>query len=113
MRAARPRSSGGKRERQEATALWKHTLIQMTMYSLKNVTPDVQQIIDRAVLRLEKRINALKYDITCSFCKSESRSTAPNLKHARRKLKGIGHVLDSGKLELHPELSRLITNASL
>ena len=83
------------------------------MDSLNNVTPDVQQIIDRAILRLEKRISALKYDITCSFCESESRSAAPNLKHAPRKLKGIGNVLDSGKLELHPELTRLITNASL
>ena len=93
--------------------LWKHILIQMTAFSLNNVPPQVQQIIDRAVLRLEKRINALKYDITCTFCQSESRSTTPNLKHARRKLQGIGDVLDSGKVELHPELAHLINNASL
>ena len=63
--------------------LWKHTLLQMTMWSLKKVPPNAQQIIDRAVLRLEKRISAVQYEITCTFCKAESRSTPPNLTQAR------------------------------
>ena len=88
--------------------LWKHILLQMTMYSLKNVPPDVHQIINRALLRLEKRISSAQYEITCSLCQAESRSTPPNLKPARRRLKGIGDVLDSGKVVLHPDLVALL-----
>ena len=93
--------------------LWKHILLQMTMFSLKGIPPDQQQIIDKAVLRLEKRISALEYDITCMYCKSESRDTPPNLKPATRRLKGIGEVLDTGKIKLHPELTLLLCNAKL
>ena len=87
--------------------LWKHILIQMTLSSIKHVTPNVQHIIDYAVLRLEKRVSALQFEITCALCKAESRSTPPNLKSARRRLKGIGDVLDSGTVILHPELASL------
>ena len=88
--------------------LWKHILIQMTLCSIKNITPNVQHIIDYAILRLEKRVSALQFEITCALCKAESRSTPPNLKSARRRLKGIGDVLDSGTVVLHPELVSLI-----
>ena len=90
--------------------LWKHIIIQLTLCSLQHVTPDVYQIIDKAVLRLEKRVSALQYEITCTLCKSESRGVAPNLKPARRRLKGIGEILDSGKLLLRTELLQLIDN---
>ena len=93
--------------------LWKHILLQMTMWSLKGIPPNVQQIIDRAALRLEKRVFSLEYEITCVYCKAESRSTPPNLRPARRRLKGIGEVLDSGKVELHPELTAILHNARL
>jgi hypothetical protein len=93
--------------------LWKHILIQMTLLSLKKIPPDTQQIINRAMLRLEKRISALQYEVTCMFCKAESRSTSPNLTFARRKLKGIGDVLDSGKVILHPDLASLLHAARL
>ena len=88
--------------------LWKHILIQMTMWSLKHVPPDVQQIINKAVLRLEKRISSIQYEITCIYCTAESRSTPPNLRTPRRRLQGIGEVLDSGKVELHPDLVMLL-----
>ena len=93
--------------------LWKHILIQMTLCSLKNVPPDSQTIINNAVLRLEKRISALQYEITCTFCKAESRSTPPNLKPAGSRLKGIGDVLDSGKIKLHSDLETLLYEARL
>ena len=93
--------------------LWKHVLIQMTMKSLKGVIPDIQQIINKAVLRLEKRVSSQEYEITCMYCKAESRSTPPNLRPARRRLKGIGEVLDSGKIQLHPDLITLLHIARL
>ena len=88
--------------------LWKHILIQMTMWSLKNIPPDVQQIIDRAVLRLEKRVSALEFEITCMYCKSESRSTPPNLNSLSRRISGIGTISNTGKIIYHPDFSELL-----
>ena len=93
--------------------LWKHTLIQMTMWSLKKVPPDVHQIIDRAVLRLEKRISALQYEITCTFCKSESRGSKPNLGTAKRRVQGIGEVTDSGRIVYNTDFLNLLNQANL
>ena len=93
--------------------LWKHILIQMTAWSLNHVPPNAQQIIDRAVLRLEKRISAIQYEITCEYCTSESRGTAPNLSKARRRLEGIAEISESGQVILHSELSELLEVANL
>ena len=93
--------------------IWKHILIQMTAWSLNHVPPNAQQIIDRAVLRLEKRISAIKYEITCEYCTSESRGTALNLSKARRRLEGIAEISESGQVILHSELSELLEVANL
>ena len=93
--------------------LWKHILIQMTMWSLKRIPPNVQQIINRAVIRLDKRVSALQYEITCVYCQAEARSIQPNLRQAKRKIKGIGFVLDSGKIMYNQEFTALLQAASL
>ena len=92
--------------------LWKHILIQMTMWSLKKIPPDTQQIIDRAVLRLDKRVSALEYEITCMYCQAEARSVPPDLSRAQRRIKGIGSVLDSGKIVYNRKFAELRATAS-
>ena len=57
----------------DTSQVWQPLRILMTMWSLKHVPPDVQKIINRAALRLEKRVSSLEYEITCMYCKSESK----------------------------------------
>ena len=45
--------------------LWKHTLIQLTLSSLRGTEVKASEIIDRAVLRLQRRVKALGYEVQC------------------------------------------------
>ena len=93
--------------------MWKHILIQMTQLSLNGTPPDANRIIDRAVLRLHKRVLALQYEITCMFCKSEARGQEPSLSNMRRRILGLGEINDRGRIILNPELVVLIDLANV
>ena len=93
--------------------LWKHTLIQLTMNSLNGTPVNASEIIDKAVLRLHKRVKALEYNITCEYCRSDARKSEVDLGKYRKRLEGIGSIDDGGRVTLHPDLQTVIDLARL
>ena len=88
--------------------LWKHTLIQLTMKALKGEPVSPLAIIDKATLRVLKRVKALEYEIRCEYCKSEARETAPKLGKFKARIEGIGNISDEGRVYLHEKLKEII-----
>jgi hypothetical protein len=93
--------------------LWKHALIQITLCSLKGLKVNAEDIIDKAVLRLQKRIKTLEYGIRCAYCKGDARATEVKLDTLRKRLEGIGDIDEKGKVTLHEDLQIAIEMAEI
>jgi hypothetical protein len=72
--------------------LWKFTLIQLTQASLQGKPISPTSIIDRACLRVNRRVKALQHEIHCEFCRAQSRECEPSLQKIITKLAGLGEV---------------------
>ena len=70
-----------------------------------------EDIIDKAVLRLQKRIKTLEYGIQCAYCKGDARATDVKLDTFRKRLEGIGDIDEKGKVTLHKDLQIAIEMA--
>ena len=93
--------------------LWKHALIQLTMCSLKGIKVNAEEIIDKAVLRLQKRIKTLEYNVRCAYCKGDARGEDVKLDAFRKRLEGIGDIDEKGKVTLHRDLQIAIEMAEI
>ena len=93
--------------------LWKHALIQITLCSLKGVKVNAEDIIDKAVLRLQKRIKTLEYGIQCAYCKGDARAQDVRLDSFRKRLEGIGDIDEKGRVILDKDLQIAIEMAEI
>ena len=72
---------------------------------------NAEDIIDKAVLRLQKRIKTLEYGIQCAYCKGDARAQDVRLDSFRKRLEGIGDI-EKGRVILDKDLQIAIINNS-
>ena len=88
--------------------LWKHILINLTLNSIQGTPIDPLAIIDRACIRLYKRIKSIFFEIQAHKCTCEATERQPNFHRFARRVEGIGTVDDTGRVHIHEDLQAIL-----